>query len=69
MPVSWAAFIRGVRPRLLTFPFWGSGLSKLIDFSGGTAEMAGFGLKPAVLFNAFVLVTQLLGSAAIILNR
>ena len=31
----------------LTFPFWASGLSKLIDFSGGTAEMAHFGLQPA----------------------
>ena len=25
---------------LLTFPFWGSGLAKLIDFPAGVAEMA-----------------------------
>ena len=54
---------------LLTFPFWGSGLGKLIDFSGGMAEMAEFGLKPAAIFNAFVLTTQLVGAALIILNR
>jgi transmembrane protein len=53
----------------LTFPFWASGLSKLIDFSGGTAEMAHFGLQPAALFNVAVFVTQLAGSALIIANR
>jgi len=54
---------------VLTFMFWGSGLSKLIDFSGGVAEMAHFGLQPAVLFNIAVIITQLGGSALIILNR
>jgi transmembrane protein len=54
---------------VLTFPFWASGLSKLIDFSGGAAEMAHFGLQPAALFNVAVLVTQLAGSALIIANR
>jgi hypothetical protein len=42
---------------VLTFPFSGSGLSKLIDFSGDVAEMAGFGLKPAAVFNVLVLTT------------
>ena len=54
---------------LLTFPFWGSGLSKLIDFPGGMAEMAQFGLQPAWLFNAATVAVQLWGSALIILNR
>lgn len=59
----------GVAARvLLTFPFWGSGLAKLIDFNGGVAEMAMFGLQPAVAFNIAVLTTQLVGSVLIILN-
>ncbi len=53
---------------LLTFPFWGSGLAKLIDFNGGVAEMAFFHLEPAVVFNIAVLTTQLVGSLLIILN-
>jgi len=28
---------------VLCLPFWWSGLSKLLDFSGSTAEMAAFG--------------------------
>ena len=54
---------------LLTFPFWGSGLAKLIDFQGGVAEMAMFGLNPPVAFNILVLLTQLAGSALVIANR
>jgi transmembrane protein len=54
---------------VLTFMFWGSGLSKLLDFSGGVAEMTHFGLEPAVVFNIAVIITQLGGSALIILNR
>jgi transmembrane protein len=54
---------------LLTFPFWGSGLAKLIDFSGGTAEMAMFGLHPPAAINSAVALTQLAGSALIITNR
>ena len=54
---------------LLTFPFWGSGLAKLIDFQGGVAEMAMFGLNPPVAFNILVLLTQLVGSALVIANR
>jgi transmembrane protein len=54
---------------VLCFPFWGSGLAKLIDFQGGVAEMAFFGLQPAVLFNIATIITQLSGSALIILNR
>ncbi|MDB5370353.1 MAG: DoxX family protein [Roseomonas sp.] len=54
---------------LLTFPFWGSGLAKLIDFRGGMAEMAMFGLHPPALFNAATIIVQLAGSALIIANR
>lgn len=54
---------------LFTFPFWGSGLIKLIDFSGGMAEMSQFGLEPAWLFNGLTVFVQLTGSALIILNR
>ena len=49
--------------------FWWSGLTKLLDFSGGTAEMAAFGLEPAWLFNALTIFVQLGGSLLVILNR
>ncbi len=54
---------------LFTFPFWGSGLAKLLDFNGGMAEMSQFGLEPAWLFNSLTIFVQLTGSALIILNR
>lgn len=54
---------------LLTFMYWGSGLSKLIDFQGGVAEMTHFGLEPAWLFNVATFVVQIGGSLMIILNR
>jgi transmembrane protein len=54
---------------ILTFPFWGSGLDKLINFSGGVAEMRQFGLEPAILFNIAVFTTQPVGSALIISGR
>jgi transmembrane protein len=54
---------------LLCFPFWGSGLAKLIDFQGGMAEMAMFGLNPPALFNIATIVVQLGGSALVIFNR
>ncbi|WEZ83965.1 DoxX family protein [Rhizobium sp. 32-5/1] len=54
---------------VLTSMFWLSGLAKLIDFNGGVAEMAHFGLQPAALFNVAVIVTQIGGSALIIANR
>src|SRR4051812_21992864 len=54
---------------LLTFPFWGSGLAKLLDFSGGMAEMQQFGLEPAWLYNLLTIIVQLGGSALIIFKR
>lgn len=50
----------------LTFPFWISGVLKLVDFEAGVAEMAGFGLEPAHIFNVATVVTQLAGSLLII---
>jgi transmembrane protein len=54
---------------LLTFPFGGSGLAKLIDFQGGVGEMRQFGLEPAIAFNIAVFTTQLVGSALIVSGR
>lgn len=54
---------------LLTFPFWGSGLAKLVDFQGRVAEMQMFGLHPGWLYNIATIAVQLSGSALIILNR
>jgi transmembrane protein len=54
---------------LFTFPFWGSGLAKLLDFSGGMVEMSQFGLEPAWFFNTLTIIVQLTGSVLIIFNR
>jgi len=54
---------------LLTFPYWGSGLAKLIDFAGARAEMAQFSLQPSALYAVAVIVTQLAGSALVIQGR
>ena len=53
----------------LTFPFWSSGLAKLVDFDAGAAEMAHFRLEPANLFNIATVIVQLVGSLLIIANR
>jgi uncharacterized membrane protein YphA (DoxX/SURF4 family) len=54
---------------LLTLPFWSSGIAKLVDFGGASAEMAHFGLSPAALFAAATIVVQIGGSAAVIFDR
>jgi transmembrane protein len=54
---------------LLTLPFWFSGLSKLLFFDTGVAEMARAGVQPSAAFNVATFVVQLVGSALIILNR
>jgi uncharacterized membrane protein YphA (DoxX/SURF4 family) len=52
---------------LLCLPFIVSGLAKLLDFAGATAEVRALtGLEPASLFAALVILTQLGGSAAIL---
>lgn len=53
---------------LLTFVFWGSGLSKVIHFSQGVADMQAANLPYPALMNIAVVITQLVGSALIILN-
>lgn len=54
---------------VLTFVFWGSGLSKLMDFSAAMGEMSHFGLEPSPLYAVATIIVQLTGSALIILNR
>jgi len=54
---------------LLTFPFWASGLAKLIDFQSGVAEMTHFDLEPAVMFNIATIIVQLGGSLLIVQDR
>jgi transmembrane protein len=54
---------------LLTFAFWGSGLSKLINFNEGVAEMAQSGFSNPALINILTIIVQLGGSALVILNR
>lgn len=63
---TWFGYLARI---VLTFAFWGSGLSKLIDFQGGVAEMAQFGLEPAVAFNIATIIVQIGGSLLVILNR
>jgi transmembrane protein len=53
----------------VTLPFLVGGFSKLVDWHGGEAEMLHVGLHPAWAFNLASLLTQLLGSALIIVNR
>ncbi|HEX7750685.1 MAG TPA: DoxX family protein [Bordetella sp.] len=59
----WAALLARV---LLTFPFWLSGLAKLLDFSGARGEMQHFGLEPTILFAVLTIAVQLLGSLLVI---
>ena len=54
---------------MVTAPFLAGGLTKLLDWQAGVAEMIHVGLHPAWAFNAAALCTQLVGSALVILNR
>ncbi len=54
---------------VLTFMFWSSGLAKLFDFDAGLAEMRHFGLVPEILFYFATVITLLLGSILVILDR
>jgi transmembrane protein len=53
----------------VTLPFFVSGLMKLFDWQGGEAEMLRAGLHPSWLFNLAAFVTELGGSALVILDR
>jgi transmembrane protein len=52
----------------LASPFLIAGLGKLFDWQGGVAEMEHVGLSPAWAFNLASMITELTGSALIILN-
>jgi len=54
---------------LLTSPFWISGLLKLFDFPSAVGEAAHFGLQPAALAAVAVILLQIGGSLAVVLNR
>ncbi|QRM33613.1 DoxX family protein [Microvirga sp. VF16] len=53
----------------LASPFLISGIVKLTDFGGATAEVTGLGLQPAGLIAAAVTLTQLGGSALFLTRR
>jgi transmembrane protein len=53
----------------VTLPFLVGGLSKLLDWQGAQAEMLHVRLHPAWAFNLASLLTELIGSALVILNR
>ncbi|MDQ2081684.1 DoxX family protein [Xanthobacteraceae bacterium Astr-EGSB] len=53
----------------LASPFLISGVVKLVDFSGATAEVAGLGLRPAAAIAAAVVATQIGGSLLFISRR
>lgn len=63
LSATWFGYLARI---VMTFMFWGSGLSKLIDFNGGVAEMAHFGLNPPVAFNVATFTVQIVGSLLII---
>lgn len=53
----------------LVAPFLTSGIAKLIDPTGATAEMQHFGLTPAGLFAGAVIAVQLMGGVAVLVGR
>ncbi len=63
---AWFPFVARI---VLTLPFWGSGISKAIDFQGAVAEMSQYGLKPPVFIAILVIFTQLGGSLLVFANR
>jgi transmembrane protein len=53
----------------VALPFLVAGIMKLLFWQPGVAEMAAVGLHPAWVFNIAALVTELGGSASVILAR
>lgn len=54
---------------VLTFVFWGAGIGHLVDFQASVAELRALKLEPAPLMNALLIVTLLVGSLMILLDR
>ena len=54
---------------VVTFVFWGAGIGHLVDFQQSIAEMKAHGLEPAALMNILLVVTLLVGSLLILLDR
>ena len=54
---------------VITFVFWGAGIAHLVDFQQSVAEMKAHGLNPPVLMNILLVVTLLVGSLLILLDR
>jgi uncharacterized membrane protein YphA (DoxX/SURF4 family) len=53
----------------LASPFFISGIAKLLDFAGASAEVRGLGLQPAAIVAAAVILVQLGGSALFMTRR
>jgi transmembrane protein len=51
---------------VLTLPFWSAGITKVVNWQGGVAEMTHFGLQPAPIYNAATAVTEIVGSLLIL---
>jgi len=54
---------------MLTFPYWTSGIAKLLDLNAALAEAQGFGLHPVWLIVALSIVVEVGGSIAVITSR
>jgi transmembrane protein len=53
----------------VVLPFLVSGLTKCLDWQAGEHEMARAGLHPTWAFNLAALLTEVLGSVSVVLNR
>jgi transmembrane protein len=54
---------------VLTFVFWSAGLAHLFGFAHSVAELKTLGLEPAGFLNIVLIVTLLVGSLMILLDR
>jgi transmembrane protein len=54
---------------VLTFVFWSAGLAHLFGFDHSVAELKSLGLEPAGFLNIVLIVTLLVGSLMILLDR
>ncbi|NGO63303.1 DoxX family protein [Rhizobium daejeonense] len=63
---TWFGYVARI---LLTYIFWASGISKLVDFPAAVSEMQHFDLNPPASFAIATIFVQLAGSLLVILNR